>query len=339
MSAWAFASHGEPTDVLEVMDLPVPAPAAGQVLVAVDAAAVNFSDALIIRGDYQSSPMLPSVAGMELSGTVAHSAEGTPWAPGTRVAGLGHQLSGAFAEYAIMDSDSVFEPPMRFSSAEAASFPVAYQTAWFAVHVRGQLASGEAVVVHAAAGGVGLAAVQLAAAAGARVVGIVGSETKIAPAMQAGCSAVFVRERPDLIDSVRRATGGGADVVIDPVGGSLYAASERMVRFGGRIVLVGFASGKHPVVRPDLVLVKNFSVVGLHWGLYRRHRPDIVATQLDLLRQCVSAASISPLVSRVYDFEAAPDALNDVLSGGSVGRVVLAVGLRSGRDGTPPGHE
>lgn len=323
MRAWTFAEHGDPADVLAVDQVGVPTPTAGQVLVEVDAAAINFADALIVRGSYQSRPTLPAIAGMELAGTVVAAGPGATARPGARVSGMSTNNVGAFAEYALMDAGSVFEPPAHYSSTESACFSVAYQTAWFAVHVRGRTSPGDTVLVHSAAGGVGLASVQLAAAAGATVVGIVGTEAKAEVARAAGCKVVLLRGDADTVARIKEATSGGADVVIDPVGGESHAVSERAVRFGGRIVLVGFASGSVPSVRADLVMVKNISVVGLHWGLYRTESPAEVAEQYSQLCRAVVSASIAPHVSRAFDVADVVEALHHVESGRSVGRVAL----------------
>ncbi|MFC9978388.1 zinc-binding dehydrogenase [Gordonia sp. NPDC127522] len=326
MRAWVFADHGEPDAVLRLVDdCAVPRPRADQILVAVESAAVNFADALIIGGTYQSSPPLPAVAGMELSGTVVAAGPDSPVVRGDRVAGLGAHMSGAFGEYAVLDAGSYFVPPADYSAVEAACFTVAYQTAWFAVHVRGGTRSGDVVLVHAAAGGVGLAAVQIAAAAGARVIGVVGSPDKVPAATAAGCSDVLVRDGGDLVAAVKAAAGGSVDVVVDPVGGRSHTVSERVVGFAGRIVIVGFASGEIPPVRADLLMVKNYSVVGLHWGLYRDRRPDIVSGEYANLSACVTDSTIRPLVGEEFPFTEVPAALRAVTTGRNVGRVAVRV--------------
>lgn len=326
MRAWVFERTGNPGEVLVLRDLPVPQAGPGQVLVRVRAASVNFSDALIVRGTYQLRPPLPAVVGMEVAGEVlgGDPANGLP--AGTRVAGLTTGLVGAFAEYAVLDRASVFVPPPGYSHTEAACFPVAFQTAWFAVHVRGRVGAGDVVLVHAAAGGVGLAAVQLAHAAGARVIGIVGDEAKRDVAMAAGCAEVLLRGGDDLVGRVKEVAGGAVQVVVDPVGGAAHAVSERVIGFDGRIVIVGFASGQVPPVRADLAMVKNYSVVGLHWGLYRDRAPDVVAQEYQRLVAVVGEAGIRPVVSSVVAFERAPEAVTAVESGRTAGRV--AVDLR-----------
>lgn len=323
MAAWVFAERGELQRVLGLRQVPVPVPGTRQVVVRVEAAAVNFADSLLVGGNYQTRPALPAVAGMEFAGRVTAVGPGARIALGTRVAGLGHQLCGAFAEYALMDEVDARLPPDDYSAIEAAVFTVAYQTAWFALHVRGGLRAGESVLVHAAAGGVGLAAIHLAVAAGARVIGIVGRPDKVETARDAGCHGVFVRGQPDLVERIKDATQGGVDVVVDPVGGDSHQVSERVVRFEARIVLVGFASGELPVMRPELLMVKNYSVVGLHWGLYRERRPDLLAREYLRLCETVAAAGVRPLVSEVVDFADVVRSLAKVASGQSVGRVVM----------------
>ncbi|WP_148573480.1 zinc-binding dehydrogenase [Nocardioides caldifontis] len=331
MRAWQYVEHGPPSKVLRLADVEPPVPGPGQVLVEVDAAAVNFADGLVVRGTYQSSPPLPAIAGMEVTGRVVAVGDGVGLEPGVRVCGMTPRQSGAFAELAVLDAGDAWVSPEGYTAAQAAGFATAYQTAWFAVHVRGRVAPGEAVVVHAAAGGVGVAAVQLAAAAGARVVGVVGSPAKVEVAMAAGCSDVVLRADADAVNRIKGATRGGAHVVIDPVGGGSHTISERVTRFDGRIVVLGFASGVVPRVRADLVMVKNISVVGLHWGLYRTQAPDVVAEQYALLRTEVARRGIVPAVSSVMPMERLPDALEAVESGRSHGRVVVEVRSREPR--------
>lgn len=326
MHAWTFDRVGDPRDVVKLRDLPTPKPGPGQTLVRVRAAAVNFSDALIVRGTYQLRPQLPAVVGMEVAGELVGGDAPDALLAGTIVCGLTTGLVGAFAEYALLDRGSVFVPPSGYSPTEAACFPVAYQTAWFAVHVRGQVRAGDVVLVHAAAGGVGFAAVQIANAAGASVVGIVGSEAKREAALGAGCAAVLLRDEEDLPQRVKEVAGGPVQVVIDPVGGPAHAVSERVIGFDGRIVIVGFASGQVPPVRADLAMVKNYSVVGLHWGLYRDKSPAVVAKEYELLVEAVENAEIRPPVSRVVAFEQAPQAVVAVESGRTAGRVAVDLG-------------
>lgn len=327
MLAWTFREFGDPSAVLELASVPVPHPRPGQVLVRVDAAAVNFADGLLVRGDYQIRPPLPAIAGVELAGrvVVADPAGGGP-ERGTLVAGMASGMTGAFAGFAVLDRADAQTVPASFDAVSAASFTVSYQTAWFTLHRRCGLQAGETVLVHAAAGGVGSASVQLAKAHGATVIGLVGSAAKRAAALDLGCDQVLIRGEDDPVAVVKELTAGrGVDVVVDPVGGSSHTISERVVGFEGRIAIVGFASGTFPVVRAERALVKNYSIIGVHFGLYRTKRPDLVERGYRELCDTVERFGIEPLVSAVRPFRDAPAALADVASGTSLGRVVLEI--------------
>lgn len=325
MRAWHVTAHGEPADVLRLVDVPDPVPGDGQVLVRVRAVAVNFPDVLLARGEYQVRPPLPFVPGIELCGEVLAVGAGvTHVAVGQRVTG---SRIGVLAELAVLDATEVFAAPDALDDAQAAAFTIAYQTGWFGLHRRAGLRSGETLLVHAAAGGVGTAAVQLGAAAGARVIGVVGSAAKADAARAAGADVVVDRSTQDVAEVVRAETGGaGADVVYDPVGGEAFAASTRCVAFEGRIVVVGFAGGTIQDVRAGHLLVKNYTVHGLHWGLYARVRPDLVAGAHEELAALAASGAVTPQVSDVVPFEAADEAVARLAAGGTTGRLVVRVG-------------
>ena len=244
--------------------------------------------------------------------------------PGSRVLGIPAVGHGAFSEYSLLQSADVLPAPDQLDDAQAAALMIAYQTGWFGLHRRAHLAAGETLLVHAAAGGVGSAAVQLGVAAGATVIGVVGRPDKVAGARAAGCSLVIDRSVTDVVGAVKEATGGhGADVVYDPVGGEAFIASTKCIAFEGRIVIVGFASGDIPRARLEHALVKNYSIVGLHWGLYRSLQPDAVRTAHDELARLVGEGSVRPWVTRRCAFEDVPQAMDDVASGQTEGRVVV----------------
>ncbi|MDQ7878557.1 NADPH:quinone oxidoreductase family protein [Microbacterium sp. QXD-8] len=324
MRAWRVTRLGEPAEALSLDTVPVPVPAAGEVLVKVAAVAANFPDVLLCRGEYQVKPELPFSPGIEFVGTVAALGDGaSSVAIGERVVG---SKIGMLSEYAVLPASDVWAAPSSLSDAEAAGLTVAYQTAWFGLHRRAALQRGEWLLVHAAAGGVGIAAVQLGVAAGARVIGVVGSEAKAAAAREAGAEIVLVRGVDDLVAAVKSATGGhGADVVFDPVGGAAFDASTKCIAFEGRIVVVGFAGGTIPTVPAGHVLVKNYSVVGLHWGLYPRVRPDLIDEARAALTRSADEGRIRPVVDHVVPFAEAPRALTALASGTTVGRVVISV--------------
>jgi NADPH:quinone reductase len=312
MRAWRVRTLGEPRDALELEDAEIPEPADGQVLVRVKAVALNFPDVLMCRGQYQVRPALPFTPGVELCGEVV----GT----GDRVIGSPVLPHGALAEYALMNEVEVLPAPPGLDDAEASGFLIAYQTGWFGLHRRAGLKAGETLLVHAAAGGVGSAAVQLGKAAGARVIAVVGGPEKAEVARALGADVVIDRREQDFVAGVKEATGGkGADVIFDPVGGDVYTASSRCVAFEGRILVVGFAGGTIPTPQLSHALVKNYSIVGLHWGLYRQHDPQsIVDAHQDLMK-----LGLKPLVGGRLPLEEAAEGLTRLASGESVGRLVV----------------
>jgi NADPH:quinone reductase len=325
MKAWQAQRLGEPRDVLKLAEVPVPDPGPGQVLVRVRAAAANFPDVLMCRGAYQVKPELPFTPGVELCGEiVALEPEVTGFGTGDRVIGGAALPYGAFAEFAVMNSSGMVRAPDDLDDAEAAALHIAYQTAWFALHRRARLVAGETLLVHAAAGGVGSAAVQLGKAAGARVIGVVGDAHKAEAAYQLGADIVVNRHTEDFIPVVKEATEGrGADVIFDPVGGSSYDRSTKCVAFEGRIVVVGFASGTIPQVALSHALIKNYSILGLHWGLYQTQDPRLVRRCGEELAKLVADGVVRPLVSERLTLDAVPAGLQQLADGNTTGRVVF----------------
>ncbi|MFI6448247.1 NADPH:quinone oxidoreductase family protein [Kitasatospora sp. NPDC050543] len=326
MRAWQVDELGEPREVMRLRDgLPLPAPGPGQLLVRVRAAAVNFPDALMVRGQYQVRPPLPFTPGVELCGTVERTgAEVGGWSAGERVIGNPVLPGGAFAEYALLDAAAAFRAPQALDDAEAAALHIGYQTAWFALHRRAALRPGETLLVHAAAGGVGSAAVQLGRASGARVIAVVGGAEKAAVARELGADLVVDRTAEDFVTVVKEATGGrGADVVFDPVGGDAYTGSTRCVAFEGRIVVVGFAAGQIPAPALNHALVKNYAILGLHWGLYNTHDPQAVRATHEQLTELAEQGVVRPLVSARLPLGEAAAGVQQVADGRSTGRVVI----------------
>lgn len=324
MKAWRVTRLGEPRDVLQLEEVPEPVAGPGQIVVEVLASPANFPDALMSRGLYQEKPELPFTPGVELCGRIAALGEGVSGlAVGDRVVGGAVLPHGGFGELALMDAVQAFPAPPELDDAEASSLYIGYQTGWFGLHRRAQLEPGETLLVHAAAGGVGSAAIQLGRAAGARVIGVVGGPDKARVARELGADVVVDRRTEDFVEVVKAATGGrGADVIYDPVGGDTYTRSTKCIAFEGRIVVVGFAGGQIQSAALNHALVKNYSIVGLHWGLYSRHDSESVAAcHRDLLR-LAAAGAIRPLVSERLSLDAVADGVQRLADGSTVGRVV-----------------
>jgi NADPH:quinone reductase len=323
--AWQVHEYGEPRDVLTLAELAEPSPGPGQVLVRVRAAAANFPDALLCRGTYQVRPPLPFCPGVELCGEIAEVGEQVSgFAPGDRVIGGAVLPYGGFAEYALMDARVLMPAPDMLDDAAAAPFHITYQTGWFALHRRARLAAGETLLVHAAAGGVGSGAVQLGKAAGAFVIGVVGGAEKASVARSLGADVVIDRTRENVIETVKSVTGGrGADVVYDPVGGDAFAQSVKCIAFEGRIVIVGFASGQIPSAALNHALVKNYSILGLHWGLYQSKDPAAIRDCHAHLVKLATDGAIRPLVSERLGLADVPAGLQRLADGNTTGRIVF----------------
>lgn len=322
MQAWQVHQNGEPSEVMRLDEVERPVPGEGQVLLKVRAANINFPDALLCRGQYQVRAPLPFTPGLELCGETED---------GRRVIGNLVLPYGGFAEYAIADAAAVLPAPEALDDAEAAALHVGYQTGWFGLHRRAGLEAGETLLVHAAAGGVGSAAVQLGKAAGATVIGVVGGSDKADVARELGCDLVIDRRAEDVIGAVKEATGGrGADVIYDPVGGAAYAQSAKVVAFEGRIVVVGFASGSIPSPALNHALVKNYSIMGLHWGLYNTKNPKLVLRCHEQLTELAARGAIKPLVSERVALDGAAAAVQRVADGVTTGRVAVIPGLAEG---------
>ncbi|MEV6211998.1 NADPH:quinone oxidoreductase family protein [Kitasatospora sp. NPDC051914] len=319
MKAWQITELGEPAEVMRLTDTERPVPADGRLLVKVLAAAVNFPDALMCRGHYQIRPPLPFTPGVELCGEIVEGDRA-----GERVIGTPLLPDGAFAEYALMDPAAAFTAPPALDDAEAAALHIGYQTAWFGLHRRARLQAGETLLVHAAAGGVGSAAVQLGKAAGARVIGVVGGPEKAAAAQALGADLVIDRHREDFVTAVKEATGGrGADVVFDPVGGDAYTGSTKCIAFEGRILVVGFAGGSIPAPGLNHALVKNYAILGLHWGLYNTYDPQAVRDCHTELTALAAKGIVKPLIGARLPFDQAAAAVQKVADGTSIGRLTV----------------
>jgi NADPH2:quinone reductase len=323
--AWQATVLGEPEQALSLTDVPTPEPGPGQVLVRVKATALNFPDVLLCRGQYQIRLEPPFIPGVELCGEVVGLGEGVAEGLlGTRVVGNPLLPQGGLAEYTLMAAADAYPAPESLDDAEASALHIAYQTGWFALHRRAHLQAGETVLVHAAAGGVGSAAVQLAKAAGAKVIGVVGGAAKAEVARELGADLVIDRKSGDFIAAVKQYTQGrGADVIFDPVGGDAYTGSAKCVAFEGRIVVVGFASGTVPSPGLNHALIKNYSILGLHWGLYKQKDPASVRAAHEALVQLADEGAIKPLISQRLPVKQAVEGLTALGRGETTGRVVV----------------
>ena len=306
-----------------LVDLPVPGPGAGEVRVRVRAAAVNFPDLLMTGGGYQLKPDLPFVSGLEFSGEVdAVGAGVTKWRVGDAV--VGGNRFGAMAEYTVVPAGSLRSKPEALSWEEAAAYPVAYLTAYVALVRCARIEAGESLLVHGAAGGVGLAAVDLAKALGAKVIAAASSAGKREAITRLYAPDAVIAAEPGFREAVKVLTGGkGADVIFDPVGGDVFDESTRCIAFGGRLLVIGFASGRIPDVSVNMPLIKGFSVVGVRAGEYGRRFPERGAENVAAIDALATAGRIRPHVYAVLDLADWREAFAMLEKREAVGKVVL----------------
>jgi NADPH2:quinone reductase len=314
-----------PDEALALVDVPEPeattmlTPGSG-VLVDVHAAGVSFPEVLQTRGEYQLKPPLPFIPGSEVGGVVRSAPDGAAVAAGDRVAafcGL-----GGFAEVVAAPEYFCFALPDELDFAQGASLVLNYHTAYFALRTRGRLAEGETVLVQGAAGGVGTATLQVAKGLGARTIGVVSSDDKERVAREAGADEV-VRSDGPWKDQVKEISGGGVDVVIDPVGGDRFTDNLRSLREGGRAVVVGFTGGSIPEVRVNRLLLNNTEVVGAGWGAGVMTKPDAVREMGAAIADLMAKGFVRPLVGARYPLERAAEALKLIDGRGATGKVVL----------------
>ena len=312
-----------PPEALVVDDVPEPVPGADDVLIRVRACGVNFADALIVQGKYQEKPPLPFTPGIEVAGEVVAMGEDVGGlGTGQRVVAL--CATGGYAEAAIAPAAVTVRIPDSMPYETAAGFMVAYGTAHIGLAHRAGLRKGETLLVHGAGGGVGLAAVEVGKAMGAKVIATAGSEDKRALARTHGADHVIDYRAGQFKDIVKTLTDGrGADVVFDPVGGQVLAQSLRCIAWEGRLLVIGFAAGDIPQVPAGLVLVKNISMVGVFWGAYRMHEPAIITRSLHRLFSWFEEGDLNPVVSETLPLERAAQAMQRLLHREAIGKIVL----------------
>jgi NADPH:quinone reductase len=321
VQAMVMRALGEP-DRLELLELPDPQPGPDQISVDVEAIGCNFADVLICRGAYQWKPELPFSPGSEVAGRVRALGPGVRgFSPGQRVAAqLGH---GGYATVAVADLRRVQRLPEGMAAADAAALGIAYQTAYLALADRARIAPGETLLVQAAAGGVGLAAVQIGHALGARVIAGAGADDKLALCAQHGASEGVNTRAEGWDERVRALTGGrGADVIYESVGGDVLERSLKCIAWGGRLLVIGFSSGEIPALRLNRVMLKHISVVGVNLGGYHQHQPELLAATMQRLFE-LYAQGLRPLIHARYPLAEAPRALAALASRQSVGKLIL----------------
>jgi len=312
-----------PPENLVMEDMPDLAPGAGEVVVDVRAAGVNFPDVLTIQGKYQMRPLLPFTPGNEFAGVVRAVGPGvTAFAPGQRV--IGFTRTGAFAEQALAPVGALLPMPADMDFDVAAALTLTYGTAYHALADRGAVQPGETILVLGASGGVGLAAIEVGKALGARVIAAASSDEKLAVCAAHGADALINYERGEFRDAIRTATDGrGPDVIVDPVGDKYSEPALRSIAWRGRHLVIGFAAGGIPTVPWNLMLLKGASVVGVFWGDFTRKEVDAHLAAMAQLAAWHGQGKLRPLVSKRYALGDTAQALNDMAARKVIGKVVI----------------
>lgn len=315
-------SRLEGIDSLEVGELPDPDLESACARVKVRAAGVNFPDLLITRGIYQQQPPLPFAPGMEIAGTVAELADDvTGLELGDRV--YGYVAHGGYAEQAVVPVQALHAMPADMSFETAAALPIAYGTGYHALVDRAHLSEGETLLVLGAAGGVGMAAVQIGLALGARILAAVSSDEKAAAVAEAGAHEVIRYDRDDLRAEVKRLAPGGVDVVYDPVGGDVTETAFRSTAWKGRHLVIGFAAGDIPSLPVNLALLKGSSLVGVFWGRFTATEPDANRANFATLAEWWSRGQIDPQVSEVFPLDRATEAMHHIADRSAIGKLIV----------------
>jgi NADPH:quinone reductase len=310
-------------------DMPKPEVKSGDVLVAVRATAVNFVDLIMMSGNYQFKPALPFIPGKLPAGVVAAVGAGvTNFKPCDHAIAMAEQ--GGFAEFVVMPENQCVKLPPSLPFTEAAAMALVYDTAWFALRDRARMEAGESVLVLGATGGVGLAAIQLAKAMGGKVLAGVASKDKADIVRAAGADAIVDLAAPDLHESLRaqvfaQTDKRGADVILDMLGGDSFDAAIRALAWRGRLVVIGFASGRIPTIKANYLLVKNIEVSGMQVSDYRKRRPADMQACFNQVFDWYAAGKLKPLPTKVYPLEQFAAAMHDIQHRKQRGRVVLTI--------------
>lgn len=322
MKAWRVNDWCDP-EGMEFTDVPLPEPQAGEIRISNKAAALNFYDILMIQGKYQLKPPRPFTPGSEVAGIVdAVGADVTAFKVGDRVQAMA--TGGTYCEYSLAPAAKAFRIPDRMSFAEAAAMIVIYQTSLFALTERTQVKAGEWLLVHAAAGGVGLSAMQIGRALGARVIATAGSEEKQQFCLSQGAEHALSYRDAAWVEQVKQITGGrGADIIYDPVGGEVFELSTKCIAPAGRLLVIGFAGGTIPSIAANRILFKNIAVVGAYWGGYLEHHPEYMQEAQAELFRMYEADQINPIVSRTYPLTEAVPALQALAARQTYAKVIL----------------
>ena len=323
MRAWRVHEHGDFRKALVHEECEAPQTPEDGLVIDVAAVGINFPDLLLIADKYQvRRPPLPFVPGMEAVGRVRSAGPKSRFGVGDRV--IANGLWGAYADQMAVSDKYAFAVPDSMDDRDAAGLHVIYQTSYMALVHRARIEAGEVLLVHGGSGGVGSSAIQIGKALGARVIATASSQAKLDICEQAGADHLINYREEDFVSQVQGLTDGkGADVIYDPVGGDVFDKSSKCIAFGGRLLVIGFASGRIPEITANRILLKNISIVGLHWGAYYQYAPQVVDQVHDKLIGLYQAGSIKPILFGDFSMEELPSALAAIDERRSWGKIVV----------------
>ncbi|GGC89494.1 oxidoreductase [Thalassobacillus devorans] len=324
MRTWVVTELGDPEHALNIIESPVDSPGENEVQIKVEAFSLNFFDILQCQGKYQERPELPFTPGAEIAGTITETGRDVDLKVGDRVLATPLLPNGGFAEKINVHKENVFLVPDEMSFNEAAAMFITYQTAYYALKDRALLKAGETVLVHAGSGGVGSAAIQIAKAMEAKVIATAGSDEKTEICKQLGADVVINYREEDFVKVVKEHSDkGGADVIFDPVGGDVLHKSRKCIGFAGRLLLIGFAGGDIPEVPANHPLIKNYSIVGVHFGYFRKLFPELVVEAHQDLMELYQKGKIKPLIYHEYTFNEVINALEQLADRKTWGKLIV----------------
>ncbi|AXF55358.1 NADPH:quinone oxidoreductase family protein [Salicibibacter kimchii] len=326
MQAWLVKELADPDQALSLEEVNKPENNEGHILIRTKAASLNFFDILLCQGKYQEKPPLPFTPGAEIAGIVEAVGDGSHYQVGQKVLARPPLPNGGLAEWVSVSENEVFSVPESMSFHEAAAMYITYQTAYYALHHRGNVKKDEVILIHAGSGGVGSAAIQLGKAAGARVIATAGGTEKVQICKELGADVAIDYLTDDFVDIVKQETNGkGADIIYDPVGSDTFDRSRKCIAFAGRLLVIGFAGGRIPEAPVNHALVKNYSIVGVHWGYFARLYEEEMISIHDTLCSLYEEGKIKPLIYKNFSFEEVPHALNLLGDRKTYGKLVVDV--------------
>ena len=323
MRAWVIGKLADPKEALNLVELPEPAIEPAKVKIQVKAVALNFFDILQCQGKYQEKHPLPFTPGAEISGIISEVGAGSSFKTGQKVIAMPKLPDGGLADWVVVPDDAVYPIPDQMPFDTAASLFITYHTSYYALHHRAKLQPGEVLLVHAGSGGVGSAAIQLGRAAGAKVIATAGGPEKTQICRNLGAEIAIDYQSENFVEVVKEATEGrGADVIYDPVGGDVFDHSRKCIAFGGRLLVIGFTGGRIADAPTNHALVKNYSIVGVHYGLFNKLKPEGAREIHNRLMQLYEEGDINPLIYKQFPFEEVPQALERLGSRKTWGKLV-----------------